>query len=345
MEIRISPKPVFDVEKAMFALETVNALSLRSPCLRVAAALILYNSDGQKYSLERALRRITYLKESEEKELKSCLPTIGIEVETPRKVFNKERAGLYAWFNDFIGFQRNKACFNVKYGDPQTYTSTFWEFFTYPASSYRIVNSTLHSLIEGGFIPHLENSNKASDRVLLLDEKLVSMHINIGVPPSIDNPFNQPDDEFLRSDIELLSSSFPLTFTSPERLKQRSSGVFVNTKSAVPTEKYPETKHRIELKAFEVGTKETYRLLKEIQLVSGAMFSLRIDGGELIGDIWLATRERVRRIYNKYDFTPVIMQTNKPLVFDLTKKGDITRELREALTEAALEVSKVIKKA
>lgn len=268
------------------------------------------------------------------------LPTIGWEVEIPRKPLNVSRVGMYALFFDFMGLPRNRDRTSVVPGSPSTYersSSFFWEFSTAPAYSAAVVRRILCELIKGGFIPHLDGSSTALDRRDLLDDKLVSLHINLGIPSWL---FNEPRDGAIDSqeDAVLLASSFEFAYTSPERFAYRSQTSVVGSKAAEQTTKNNDPQpYRLELKAFEVGSANTYRLMEEIQLVTAATFGAMAGRDIPLTPIWQKTRARIQTVYAKYYIEPKMI-TNKTEAADKVRDGDVQRDLRQILTDAAHQV-------
>lgn len=339
-EVMVSPPPVFDFEKALLVKETTEKEDYKDvPNVRAAGNLWLYNSPAERWPA--VLRKLDVLRQVE-KSVSSPdnpLPTIGWEVEIPRKPFNVSRAGMYALFFDFMGLPRNRDRTSVVPGSPSTYarsSSFFWEFSTAPAYSAAVASRTLCELIKGGFIPHLDGSSTALDRRDLLDDKLVSLHINLGIPSWL---FNEPREGTIESqeDIVLLASSFEFAYTSPERFSYRSQTSVVGSKSAEQTTKNNDPQpYRLELKAFEVGSANTYRLMEELQLVTAATFGAMADRDTLI-PIWQRTKARIQAVYKKYYLEPKMI-VSKTEAADRVRDGDVQKDLRQILTDAAHQV-------
>lgn len=339
-EIMVSPPPVFDFEKALLAKEETGQKGyIDIPNVRAAGNLWLYNSPAERWPA--VLRKLDFLRQVEKSASgpDNPLPTIGWEVEIPRKPFQTSRAGMYALFFDFMGLPRNRNHTSIVPGNPSTYaySSFLWEFSTAPAYSAVVVSRTLCELIKGGFIPHLEGPVTALDRRNLLDDKLVSLHINLGIPPWL---FNRPREGAIDSqeDIVLLASSFELAYTSPERFTYRSQSSMVGSKTAEQTAKNngPQA-YRLELKAFEVGGANTYRLMEEIQLVTAATFNAMADRDGPLTMVWQKTRDAVRAVYEKYYIQPKIIG-DKVAAADKVREADVQRDLRRILTDAAHQV-------
>lgn len=209
-----------------------------------------------------------------------------------------------------------------------------------PACSSAVANRTLCELIKGGFIPHLEGPSTDQDRYNLLDDKLVSMHINIGIPDWL---LQVRDAGDRHPDILILASAFELAYTSPERFSRRSQkSVIVSLKNAETTKKSTEQPKRLELKAFEVSDFRTYRLIEEIQLVAAAAFCAIGEHQGLTRQIGDVAFDRIDSIYSRYSISPSIITEEKKVV-SLLGETDIQRELRKLLTDCAHQVRLAIR--
>ncbi len=336
-EVIVSPPPVFDFEKALLAKETTGKEGYKDlPNVRAAGNLWLYNSPAERWPA--VLRKLDVLRQAEKSVSgpDNPLPTIGWEVEIPRKPFQTSRAGMYALFFDFMGLPRNKNHTSIVPGDTPSTSPFFWEFSTAPAYSAVVANRTLCELIKGGFIPYLEGPATALDRRNLLDDKLVSLHINLGIPSWL---FNRPREGAIDSqeDAVLLASGFEFAYTSPERFTHRSQTSVVVSKPAEQTAKNNDPQaYRLELKAFEVGSANTYRLMEEIQLATAATFSAMADRDLPLTTVWQKTKSRIQAVYKKYYLEPnmIINRT----AADKVRDDDVQRDLRQILTDAAHQV-------
>lgn len=334
----ISNPPVFDFDRAIQAKETTYRESFyRLPNMAAAANLWLYNSPEIKWPTVISKLRQLYVIESEAT-LPSCLlPTIGWEVEIPRKPFNSFWSAKYALFFDLLDLPRNRIHKNVIPGKEATYPHDMWEFSTTPAFSAAVANRTLAELIKGNFIPHLEivSGNKpptSEDRSRLLDKKLVSLHVNLGFPEWLESC-----KPVVESNINILTfgSSFALAFSSPERLYWRSQSGIITVKNAEPTTKSLSTEpHRFEIKALEVSGSKTYRQIEEIQLLAAAVFCAIGEIPSPLTAIWLGVRNKINNIYEHYNVRPQVV-LNKATAFNLVRESNIQKELRQVLSVGA----------
>lgn len=341
-ELDISKPPVFDFDKAIAVTEaTANRIFSRTPNVLVMANIWLYNNPESSWP--SIIQRVDQLDRLETNAASTfCpLPTIGLEVESPRNPYNRTWAPRFAIFFDLLGLPRNRINKNVKVGDLYTY-SGMWEFSTQPAYSAAVANRTLAELIKGNFIPHLQpNGDKnptAEDRRELLDSKLVSLHVNLGVPSQLTQYWLTPCNGHTslgNPDITTLGSAFSLAFTSPERLASRTGTNFIDVKLAEPKPK--SGMHRFEVKALEVSGVETYRLIEEIQSLAAAAFSSMQGDNSSLTEIWKDTSDRISCIYKLYGVTPEMLK-NKPVIAAKIRVPGLQDNLRSILTTGALQV-------
>ncbi len=344
-EAIVSPAPVFDFEKALLAKEETSKNGyIEIPNVRAAGNLWLYNNPLERWPV--VLKKLDLLRQVEKSESssESLLPTIGWEVEIPRKPFRIQasRTGMYALFFDFMGLPRNRNHSYVVPGNLGTYSNASfnWEFSTAPAYSAAVVNRTLCELIKSGFIPHLDGESTASDRIELLDDKLVSLHINLGIPPGLSSKPREGAFES-QEDIVLLASGFEFAYTSPERFTNRSQTSIAASKIAELTAKsiVPQEiqAYRLELKAFEVGGVSTYRLMEEIQFVAAATFCAMTEPDVPLATIWRNTKSRLQTAYEKYYIQPKMI-IDKTQAANKVREPDVQRDLRQILTSAVHQV-------
>ncbi len=343
--IHVSALPAFDFDRALLAREVTSRRVIDNfSALRAAATLWLYNSPDDQW--ENILEKAKHYQERERvtSESSNPLPTIGWEVESPAKLYSHSLAPRYAIFFDLIGMPRNKNHTGVIPGDPYTYTNyNFWEFSTYPSYTAAVAKKTLHELIKGGFIPYLEvEEGKATpeDRRNLLSDKLVSLHINLGVPDWLVEFIKVGATE--NPDLLMLASAFELAFSSSERLSSRNQNIVFNYKSGEKTNKqitFPA--NRIEIKALEVSDSSTYRLMAEIQLVATATFCFIAKTDSPLTPVWGKLRRQLAEIYQERKIEPVIIKdkASSSQVVSGEEGRRLQKSLRRVLTAGAHDVS------
>ena len=341
-EVKVSQPPVFDFEKAILAQEATWKEGYASPPnVRTAGILWLYNTPSERWPQIFAKLKILSKKESNAANPKNPLPTIGWEVESPSYPFKREMSGRYALFFDLICLPRNTNHTNVVPGNPDTYTAR-WEFSSAPSYSSAVASRTLCELIKGDFIPHLLGPSTAQDRGILLDEKLVSLHINLGIPSwaydTVDEKPSRENKNFL-----LLASAFELAYTSSERFLHRSQiSVVADYKKGEQTAKSNMSDvHRLEVKALEVSDSRTYRLMDELQLMATAVFCDMGKRDPSLARIWKKTSNKLQNIYTRHNIDSSIV-TDKSKVSSLIEETAIQRKLRKILTESSHKVRSIL---
>lgn len=334
----VSDIPKFDFERAKQAASRLRNKGIPNfPALNLALALRIYNQIGIRVEeafypvISRSYKLIN--DEVTMSDAKNPLPTIGFEVESPSKPFDSKGDTIgYKFFFDAIGMPRNK----VNAGE---IVSTFWEFSPPPSYCAAVQRRILHELLEGGFIPSLRYSQKPEDIREYLDDKLVSLHLNLGIPNRIERELpnfgNDPD-------VLLFSSMFAYAFTSPLRLQHRSQQVFANIKEADQTKKGGGQNKRLELKAFEVRSETTYRLMEEVQLLAAALFAYTGDYEEDLALAWRKVSEQAGKVYERYGVEANILKDNKTKAAEVASNLKFVRILRHIITASALNIRGLI---
>lgn len=334
----VSDAPEFNFERARQAASLLQSRGLPEfPALNLALALRIYNQDetGVEEAFQPTKRRLSQMIAGEitASDLTDPRPTIGFEVESPKKSFDKERdSSNYSYFFDAIGMPRNKA-------NAGTNAAIFWEFSPPPAYSAAVQRRILHELIQGRFIPTLLYSQDPVDIRTYLDDKLVSLHINLGIPNLIQRGLVNFKNEL---DVLLFSSMFAYAFTSPLRLQQRNQTIFTDVKEAEQTAKSGGQYRRLELKAFEVGNETTYRLMEEVQLMGTALFADVGDYREDLALIWREVSNQAKLIYEIYKVDVTLLKDNRTEAAQKVGNPEFVRTLRHLITTSALNIRSLI---
>lgn len=336
---RVSAPPVFDMEEVWRAREFTGVMGVDNfKALDVALALVVYNFDVEfsrstGRSAARAegdlfLRRFSPLVSHEMKAYRNPrLPTIGFEVESPRKLFDQKRDyPKFGEFFDTLGMPRNKA--------NKTNANSYWEFSPWPSYDARVEMRILSELIRGRFIPTLINSQEPSQIRRWLDEKLVSLHINLGIPSSACENFSA-----WSCDKEIFASALALAFTSSERLSNRRQTIFVDIKAALPMR--DGQLWRLEVKALEVRDGSVYRLVREAQLLAAALFSWAGSADDSLAKLWKETRREIEDVFIKYGIQHDIVKI-KAKASEQVRTTDISQFLREILDRRAIEIARLV---
>ena len=193
--------------------------------------------------------------ESTARKQAGLLPTIGWEVEIPRYPYqaNGTYYTKYKNFSNAIGLPINS------YADVSG-----WEFAPSPSYSSEVAGFMLNQLIKGGFIASLSDSQDPEEIMKRLDVKLVSLHINLGLP------LRNGGDEALY-DYHLFNAALAIAYTSALRLKNKTFTLHAFQKDVTSMPGGFGGGGRFEIKDLEVRDSSVYRLMHEAQLVGAAL--------------------------------------------------------------------------
>ena len=335
----ISPEPIFDFKSATRACDFVREtfpmlISDRFSALRLALNLATYNYlvSNKPSSLDEVdwfIQRFKNLVGNEMLYARyGVLPTIGFEVESPRKQGNYLTSTYGALF-DTLGMPRNK----INSGDVSlTLSFPSWEFSPPPSYSSAVQTRILCELIKGGYIPSLVDSSEPIDIINNLDEKLVSLHINFG----------QPKPDLNREDLNIFIfvSAFTLSFTSAERLIHRMAvPLFKANKNGIPLAA-GESGYRLEVKSLEVRDKDTYRLFYEIQLVAAALFAYIDNSYPFLAQEWSIVRRSIERALKGQEFPRL---TDRNRIDQHLENSPFKSEVRDILNNCSRAVSLILR--
>ncbi len=318
-----------------------NIYSTEFSALELAISLGYYNfliSDSTRdfTNLEKRFKRLVH-QEGTSSNLR-FLPTIGIEVESPRKKFcinGEEKRHSYEKISNNLRMPINRAS-----------SSWGWEFSTPPSYSSDVQAYLLNQLIKARLIPSLDIPEKLRGEGLLgrytspyitrdslaaaiqkhLDSKLVSLHINLCARGGQYFP-----------DRDFFNAIFAIAFTTPLRLASKSAGPW-DSKDGFTQMKFPISR-RFEMKSFEVSDLWTYRLLKEVHLWSSILHSPEDDN-----PLWAQSKIRLKKIFEHNDlFYENSCVFTKEKLYELAKNQSLVRELREEIRKTAIDISRTLK--
>lgn len=347
--ILVSSPPVFDLERARRVNDIAGEWLAREgfdnfSSLVVACRLSLYNFSGAESldpnALEIFFNRFRLLgnKEKVFSDPKNPFPTIGVEIEAPRLRIKVSDLPSYASFFDRIGMPRNQinkgSLGGGKFG-------VFWEFSPHPSSWAGTPSRIISELIKGGFIPSLLGSQKPEDIRHYLDNKLVSLHVNLGIPMDTSAVRGRNDN------FEAFSNMVSLAFTSPLRLAHRASLRHFDIKRGEETSKSKLSGQlfvdRLELKALEVRTESTYRLLRESQLLAGALFAFLSSGDPWLSQKWQEFRKQAESLTRKTFWgqsSPLSSWKDKDFIVRELENTQIQQQLRSLIAGITIEIAK-----
>lgn len=330
------------------------------PALTTAVALAFYNlylgessEKHEKQLFKRLNSLVSY--EEEASHPSNPLPTIGWEVESPRIPAMKERRKIqdnYSAFSPLIGLPLNRVNSTPYYFSSAS--GWYWEFSPYPAFAWQTQARILSELIQGGFIPHLTDSKQDADILKHLDGKMVSLHINLGFPKYIEanakariykvhwySLDKDPKGSFF-SDLELFAGALAYAYTSPTRLRYRTSRESENIKeTGVLTSKNNDAQ-RIELKALEVNSTKTYELLKIAQLTGACFFTYFSTHYPELGALWKEEKQELINSFRRHDIKTSLK--DKIQTSQNAENIDFTSEVRWILNWYAREAQQSILK-
>lgn len=223
--------------------------------------------------------------------------------------------------------------------------SSYWEFSPPPSYHALTASVILAELIKGRFIPCLIGSTDPQDILEMLDEKLVSFHLNLGMFPGYKNP--RHDNDNFR-----LGTTLSLAFTSPLRQIKRWQSSFASVKEdqverTLKSPKDIELISRLEMKAFEVRDRSIYRLMREAQLIGAALFDYYNEDGmypslDSLADCWVKLDIRLDGLYHRYGIENCQLEKESMSKF-IEANPEAVRQARLILTAAALDISRQIK--
>lgn len=349
-EVQVTSLPTFNHELASLAKQDTQKLGIDPhlyPSLIIASNLAYYNFRSSAFPKDMRTERMLDLrlgdlcrKEQEAAE-NEALPTIGVEIETPRLPFYNHRAifpSEYKSFFDSIHMERNRinADAILNQGDVE-----YWEFSPAPSFSPTVQARIISELVQGGFIPSLLNSQNPSDIETHLDTKLVSMHINIGFPPNL--PIL--DAENLTA-LRNLGIALAISYSSAKRLEKRKmkDHAFVIKKQAQPTQKNcPAEPYLFELKAMELRTELAYYALYTTQLLFASFFKSRLNPSGKLAEIWSNLETQIDDFFfeKKFKIIPTNPTETSNEAARLTQRG-AGNEMRKILEKTAREVKRSI---
>ncbi len=309
--------------------------------LQLAIALSLYNARNTKdttKSQKRALETRAHSlaadlihTESMASHTYNFLPTIGIEVEVPQvnmKYDYEAQAVKYARFFDAIGMPRNRS--NGNLND----IKSRWEFSPRPSYSAQVQARILSELIQGGFIPHLENSKDPKHVEEHLDEHLVSLHINLGKPAQgVLHPTQV-------NEVEDLAKALAIGYSSALRLENRKTPNRAFAETARYGDMVPLQKNgiwgqgRIELRGMEVLGSNSYRALYEAQDVFGLFFQAykypKSEYKELYNGMMRDVKAQMQK--GGYKFLPITdYQADSYEISRVAGRPDIAKGMRKII--------------
>ena len=352
IEIKVSPPPSLEDNAAdlarKFTLEfthTHNMVSGTQEAATNIAAYNFYNGNYPRNSFSRLWRKLETLsqKESEAHEYQP-LPIVGIEIEAARKQYDKDGTGLTIAFLEKLALPRNRV--NI------ATNASYWEVSTPPSYSSQTQMVLINELIRGNFIPHLEISGPPQEDIdgfrsqelpelirKYLDQKLISLHLNIGIPQELVTHSDAKGFLATSYDLALFANLAAFAFTSPLRLVNKSSADLYMIKEATPTSKNQIEHSRYEIKTLEFGNQDIYRLIPTLQLVSAAVFAYL--NGKPLGNIWSNSKHELTEYFDKRKFE-IQKAPGKTALSTLATDRNFSDTVRSKLIQIAAQVKRYL---
>lgn len=267
------------------------------------------------------------------------LPTIGIEVEVPKKYLSKDKV---AALNE-LGIPN---CSEIE-------KTNLWEVapnFTY---SPWVQGRMLQELAVMGALP-LEDFGGGSKKIN--SEELLSLHINLGLPGGL-----MAKPRARQDDLYILNDAMNYAFTSENRLAHRKTPVSLFSRKMAKVSKksgeasldnWSSLSTRLELRASEFRDCPSYRMLAEVQRLAAALFSFVKVKNDLsatevekkLAGVWLDFSNEARKEFEKHGLSPDVIDNNPAQVIDILKSTDLRQKSRQIFSRYARRVGEVIGK-
>lgn len=322
----MQPPAVLNLELAQQVARVVPELPRNSDSIALdnAYRLSIYNFAlfNPKPSPQQQRQFLTSLKHLDQEETWASaphnpLPPIGWEVENNTKAFyhlrtiDPNRANYqYKAFFHALGIPNVLNLIENDVGKDMTV-----EIASYPAYSARVASRLLSEYIKCGIIPSLRSSSDPGDIKKYLSDKLVSFHINLGVPLDFDS--SEARRQKAEPQAAVLASSLSLGFSSPLRLRNKSSSFLSTWKygqyEMVETSKTSLAKGRLELKALEVRDTSVYRLIAHSQLLGAAFFASFGTHIPHLAAEWRRFEDSINTLYNEFNIKPQQLSQKRQL--------------------------------
>ena len=295
--------PVLDRKKAKesqrIASDIVRAeFGEAFPGLTQSVALMLYSgaAPAAEYTLhDTTAEKIGKIINAERQALAfdytTPLPTLGFEVEAPVTPFLTHGGTLSALRLDYDNFCTMIGLPYNRGNSSDSYQPELWEFA--PSPTYAAFSSVeaLQALFAARLIPQFDPELTDTDFAAVIQrysKKLISFHINIGIPDIVVK--NMTD---IVDDSHYLSAAFALAFTSPTRMRNRTSNHLTEIKSLNATHRTL-LSSRIEMKALELRTPEDAGQLFHAQMLWTALCAAHYKNADQhLASFWDDLREKI----------------------------------------------------
>lgn len=197
---------------------------------------------------------------------------------------------------------------------------------------------------------------------------MFSLHLNIGIPDTLwevlDALIKEKGEKdaisFIKKDTAIFTYAFTTGFSSSSRIEKGKYGrptyfgiwaeKSKKSEEHRSSENISEDSRRIELRSLEVRDKTLYRMFKEAQNLSSALFAehapQRDRNQEALSKIWERFQKNTIKLLESYSIANNLdEEQNQERIADAVGKTSIQKEMRALITATSLEIEKVLNEA
>jgi hypothetical protein len=308
---------------------------------------LVKNYEATKEDLEKTFIKINRLSELENEYSKenNLLPTIGVEIEVPRKNLTYAKREIL-----------------TKLEIPnESEENGLWE--VNPSFSYSpwVQARIIQELAEMEALP-LENKTKNSQGKIV-GKDLLSLHVNFGMPAEVTRRIMSDN----RDEIVLMSDTLTYAFSSTDRIAGRKTATSVRwdddaKESKKSINKKKKAKYlsntddllRLELRAGEFRDYPTYRMLAEAQRLIALLISNIKENSDLfpitpkestLVELWKKFENEVKILFQRFNLENEMIDSRhgKTKIIEILNETDLRQQCRKIVTKYSKEVTKVLK--
>lgn len=321
------------------------------PTAMPAIKLYMYNfmakhPEAKEVELKKAFSKVNRLSELESKygHESNILPTIGIEIETPKVNLTYDRIRIL------------KRLDIPNYEESADY---LWEVNPDFSYSPQVQARIIQELARMGALPLEEEP--LSSRKKIPKSEFLSLHVNFGMPRDLN--YEKVRDHKVK--IREVNDILTYAFSSTDRLKNRKTSTSLKIQTGVQKSKKnslekPEGRDRdyhdpirLELRAGEFRDYPTYRMLSEAQKLVAlliahiqeeeniAILSPRAD--DLL-NLWEKFEKEVQDLRENFNLSQNMIDSYKlDDIVKILEETDLREKCRKIITKYSKEVAKILK--
>lgn len=305
---------------------------------------IVRNQPLSSESLQKELDKLRKISNSERDlgKANNPLPTIGIEIEIPRKAVSDEKEQIL----DDLDIKNELEYNNDLEINP---------LFSYDAATQARL---IQELAELGIFPLNDVENNGTTSKKIADWASLSLHINLGMPPGMEE---EDFGEHYLDEAYKLSDTVVYAYSSARRLETRKTSDSVFAKDDVSPSRKNQRRNskdnfsliRLELRAVEFKDYPSYRMLLETQKL-GAMLASHIKTSQhknrgskkekALAILWSEFSDEMAQYFRERKITPAMFDTSagKDKAIELLENSDIKEDCRKIIHRYAKEVTQII---